>query len=330
MNWDSSSAPRLTSPVSTGLLLLSQDFNLGKPGKPNTLRRLLWIAPALLAGVGAWGSRALLRRRTPDPQDTPAGYGLAYTDALFPSRDGIALRGWWIQPPRGADNGRTLLIVHGHAGSMDGDTKQAAALAQAGFRVLLFNLRAHGSSGGDQVTFGAREYLDVLGALDWLESTQGVARVGVVGFSMGAGVALIAAHQDERERVAAIVADGTICRLSDGLLGMGRMRGVPGWVVWPFAVAILIAASVRAGVWLPWADPIRWSAPWRWRGRTPPPVLFIHGELDPFTYPARSFRMAERLGGKLWVVPRAGHRDAYRRYPEAYYPRVVAFLKAHV
>lgn len=277
---------------------------------------------ALLGLIGWRGSTVLLRRRTPDPPDSPANYGLDYDTVSFTSRDGILLRGWWIRPPQ--PKGMTLVICHGHNGSMDGDTAQAARLAKAGFHVLLFNFRTHGTSGGEQVTFGAREHLDVLGALDWLAATQGIRRAGLVGFSMGAGVALIAAAHDER--VAAVVADGTICRLRDAITGLARERGLPAWVARPPAAAILLAASLRARTWLPWADPIRWAAEVRC------PVLFIHGEADPFVTMegARMLAQAAGTAAKLWIVPGAGHRDAYLHSPTAYYERVIAFLERYL
>ncbi len=278
-------------------------------------------------GVAGWlGSTVLLRRRAPDPADSPANYDLFYEDAAFPSRDGLPLRGWWIHPPRA--NGRTLVICHGHNGSMDGDTAQAAALAKAGFHVLLFNLRAHGggetASGGQQVTFGAREVLDVRGALDWLQAEKGIDRVGLVGFSMGAGLALMAAAQDSR--AAAVVADGTIRVLRDAIVGLGRLKGIPGFLVGPVALAMLWTASLRAGTPIPAANPIRWA------GRVRCPVLFIHGEDDPFVSTASARRLAARVGASadLWIVPSAGHRDAYTRDPDAYYARVTAFLEEHL
>jgi dipeptidyl aminopeptidase/acylaminoacyl peptidase len=286
----------------------------------------------LLGGLGVigwWGSTILLRRRVPDPPDPPDRYGLAYEVVGFPSRDGIPLRGWWIRPPPGSESaewpGRALVVCHGHNGSMDGDTAQAAALARAGFPVLLFNFRAHGggdtASGGDQVTFGAREYRDVLGALDWLQAERGIGQAGLVGFSMGAGVALMVAAQDSR--VAAVVADGTIARIGDAIVGLGRMRGLPAWLVQPVAAAMLGMASLRAGVWIGRADPVRWA------GWVRCPVLFIHGENDPFV-PMESVRaLATRVGERVevWIVPGAGHRDAYARDPESYYRRVTAFLR---
>ncbi len=286
---------------------------------PSALRRSsIGAALLLAAGVGAWrASTILLQRRRPDPSDPPTNYGIDFESVAFPARDGVMLRGWWLHPAQ--PNGQTLVFVPGHNGSMDGDTAQAARFVAAGYHVLLFNLRAHGGSEGGQVTFGAREFLDVLGALDWLQAEQGITRVGLVGFSMGAGVTLRVAVLDGRVR--AVVADGAICRVVDGLVGLGRARGVPPALVWPAAQVILLVASLRARRLISLADPVRWA------DRVLRPVLFIHGVEDPFNTvegAARLARLAPR--GQLWLVEGAGHRDAGHRDPEAYDRRVLAFL----
>ncbi|MBN2471711.1 MAG: alpha/beta fold hydrolase [Anaerolineae bacterium] len=289
---------------------------------PDNLRRIdrgLLAAALLLAGAaGAWqASTRLLRRRQSDPLDPPSNYGITFENVAFPARDGVTLRGWWLAPEQ--PNGQTLVIVPGHNGSIDGDTAQAARFAGAGYGVLLFNLRAHGGSEGGQVTLGAREVLDVLGALDWLQAERDITQVGLVGFSMGAGVALRVAVLDGRVR--AVVADGTICRVVDGIVGLGRARGIAPALVWPAAKVILLVASVRARTLISRADPVRWA------DRVLRPVLFIHGTDDPFNTVEGAGRLAGLAPqGQLWLVEGAGHRDACRRDPEAYYQRVLHFL----
>jgi pimeloyl-ACP methyl ester carboxylesterase len=85
----------------------------------------------------------------------------------FSSRgDGTRLSGWLI--PAEAD--RAVILVHG----VDSDAWSGAApdLARAyrsaGFSVLLFDLRAHGRSGGLRITLGRREREDIGAAVDLL------------------------------------------------------------------------------------------------------------------------------------------------------------------
>src|SRR5260221_10569117 len=135
----------------------------------NPLRDLLvfLVIVAVLAGVWFQLIRAtanrLLQRRQPDPPDPPSNYDLAFEEVHFTSRDEVKLFGWWIP----ADNAiGTIVLCHGQNGSMDGDTKQAVPLREAGFNVFMFDFRAHGRSEGEYVTMGMYEKEDLLGVMD--------------------------------------------------------------------------------------------------------------------------------------------------------------------
>src|SRR5213082_2467139 len=100
-------------------------------------------------------------------------------------------------------------MVHGkgtdrEAGPGEGILGIAAPLARAGYRVLTFDLRGSGESGGDRFTLGAREVGDVEGAIDYL-GQRGLAADGVnlVGFSMGGSTALLAAADELAVRAVA-------------------------------------------------------------------------------------------------------------------------------
>jgi pimeloyl-ACP methyl ester carboxylesterase len=73
--------------------------------------------------------------------------------------------------------------------------KPARTLHNAGYHLLMFDLRNHGHSGSSPtVTFGHDEARDVLGALGYLQGREDVDadRIGVVGYCMGANAALFA------------------------------------------------------------------------------------------------------------------------------------------
>src|SRR5262249_48832020 len=152
----------------------------------------------------------------PDPPDRPDNYGISYEEVHFTSRDMVKLFGWWIpaRKPIG-----TIVMCHGQEGSMDGDTKQMVPLHDAGFNVFMFDFRAHGQSDGECVSMGMYEKEDLLGALDYLAEQRHVDKVGVLGFSMGAAVALITAALSER--ICVVVADSSFGQLKNTLTGWG-------------------------------------------------------------------------------------------------------------
>ncbi|GAB4424501.1 MAG: alpha/beta hydrolase [Anaerolineae bacterium] len=286
---------------------------------------LLWLGAALTLAVLALAFAAtvpLMRRREPDPPDCPANHDMPAEAVQFLSRDGLQLGGWWI-PATGTPRG-TVILCPGQNGSLDKDIPQAVPLQRAGFNVLLFDFRAHGCSEGALVTLGALEQADLFGALDYLESERGIGQVGVLGFSMGAGVALLVAAQDPRVR--ALVVDGAFPRLRGILAAYLRLRGIPGPLAGSFARVVLWVAGLRAGYSIARANPLDLA------GRITAPTLFIHGERDPFVRTDEVRALAARLRGpvELWSLPDCGHRQAWSTYPDEYARRVVEWFARHL
>jgi alpha-beta hydrolase superfamily lysophospholipase len=261
-----------------------------------------------------------MRRRKPDVPDHPLLHRMPCEEVNFDSRGGIKLGGWWIPAPNPRG---TVILCSGQNGSMDKDVPQAVPLHQAGFNVLMFDFRAHGRSEGKHVTLGLLEPLDLLGAIDDLAAKRNIERVGVMGFSMGAGVALLAAARDRR--IAALAADGAYPRLSALMASRIRMAGIPGPLAYGLAWLTLFAGSIRLHR-LYRASPIR-SA-----GQIVSPVLLIHGDLDPFVSSREIETLAGRIAGpvELWHVADAGHREAFDKHPDEYNRRVVEWFERHL
>jgi pimeloyl-ACP methyl ester carboxylesterase len=284
----------------------------------------LWVLLAFVSIFPALGlmlSYTLTRRHTPDETRSPAEYGLCFEEASFPARDGLTLRGWWIPAQ---DSHRAVIFLHGHGGSMDPDVQYAPALHAAGFNVLMFDMRAHGRSAGNVSTVGYLERQDALGAVDFVES-RGIERIGLLGFSMGGIVALLTAPVCPPVR--AVISDGGPARLRTALMVWAQEHGLPHWLAVPLAWLTLAATSLRVG-----ANQFRYE-PVKWVGRIAPrPILFIHGDRDPYL-PPEDFEALVAAAGEpkfIWRVPEAGHRTVDQLYPDEYRRRVVAFLERYL
>jgi uncharacterized protein len=284
------------------------------------------------------------RSNTPEAYRTrnPAFQSIADANTMpapqeirFPSRDpqipDVELAGWWI--PAARADAPAVILVHGiQSCRREANVLvPAGMLHRAGFSVLLMDIRDHGDSGGDDGRFagGSEEYLDVLGAFDWVVA-QGVAeeRVGILGVSFGAISALVAGGQEPS--VHAVWADSAASRLDEGMgnfvvdqlgdpTGLSRVV-VPGAVLW---------ARILAGDDLTRYDPVDEVA--RYAGRA---VAFVHGAEDrvlPASMSAELQAAAERAGATTpepWIVARAGHTEAVFVEPGEYERRLLAFFTA--
>jgi len=279
----------------------------------------LLIPVSLVLGTGLGLSCYLTRRHSLSALHTPAEYGLEFEEVSFETADGLVLRGWWI-PATGSD--RAVIILHGHGGSMDWDVHRALPLHQAGFGVLLFDFRAHGRSQGRLATFGYLERRDVQSAVAFLKS-RGVLRIGLLGFSYGGMAAMLAAP--DCPDIQAVVTDGGPARLRTALVGRGIELGLPRWLAVPLAWIVVAITSVRLGVNLFNYEPVRHV------GKIAPrPVLFIHGDLDPYCADFDALFAAAGVPKELWRLPDAGHTRASELYPEEFLRRVLDFFERYV
>ncbi len=170
---------------------------------------LLWIGVGLIVlgvvaflGVGAIAASQLtLPKRVFDPALNPGVYNLAYQDLRISARtDGLPIAAWYIPSEQ---NQRAIILVHGRDNSRTNGFGNlfvpfANELHKAGFSVMMIDLRGHGQSGDSRYTFGMKERLDILGAVDWLR-TQGYqpGTIGVLGYSLGAASVVGAASEEQ-------------------------------------------------------------------------------------------------------------------------------------
>jgi fermentation-respiration switch protein FrsA (DUF1100 family) len=172
-------------------------------------------------------------------------------------------------------------------------------LHDGNINVLTIDMRAHGESGGQICTFGRREALDVLGAMDWLktEHPEESQRVVGAGASLGAAALLSASAQDER--FDGVVAMGTFDAFSGLSRDVANDHLIPplNWLARGIGVPL---ASLHAGVNLrdirP-ADDI--ARVW------PRPVMVIHGTIDeiiPFERGRALYNAAYSPRESMWLL----------------------------
>jgi dipeptidyl aminopeptidase/acylaminoacyl peptidase len=197
----------------------------------------------------------------------------------------------WVLEPH-AEPAATVLILHGvrsHKGAM---AHIASDLAGAGYRVVMVDLRGHGSSTGDFLTYGVQESRDLVQLLDHLSRAGLIAgKLAAYGFSYGGAAAIQLAARDTR--IAAVVAVSTFASLREVVGDYARCYlPVVGAAIpdrW------LQSAIDRAGDMAAF-DPEQASTLTAARGLRAP-VLLLHGSLDT-QVPSRHGQALERSGGE--------------------------------
>ena len=278
--------------------------------------------PVLVAGVVGWaGADQAIHPRRAAPMYSLAEFGLqdAAEAVRFPSLDGTPLAGWFIvgNGPASA----TIVLLHGYGQSKDAMLPHAAYLHRAGYNVLLFDFRHSGQSGGDAVTFGMKEPLDVRGAVAYVTTRPDVdaSRVAIQAVSLGASSGLLAMAADPR--IKAAVAESAFTDL-DAMINQNFQSHV-GLPPVPFATLVVLVMERRLGGSAGAVRPI--EAVRRLGNR---PVLIIDDAADSVNPPGAAEQLYAAASGPktLWTIAGAGHAMGYFREPASYQERVLRFF----
>jgi fermentation-respiration switch protein FrsA (DUF1100 family) len=193
--------------------------------------------------------------------------------------------------------------------------------------VLLFDYRGYGDQPGE-VTLGYRELADARAALGFLRGARPGAQLGVIGFSMGAAVAVMLGAREKD--VQAVVADSPFTsqrevvrfRIAERVRSL-RSAGP--------LLALVIALVDRQlvgqfGFGLDDVSPLREVS-----GLAGRPLFLIHGGADEVIPADHTRRLiaAARSSGVLvdeWIVPEAGHCGGYFADRAVYCTRVREFF----
>jgi pimeloyl-ACP methyl ester carboxylesterase len=242
---------------------------------------------------------------------SPADVGQAYEDVTLTTNDGLELSGWYIP----SQNGAAVIALHAYNGDRSGTIYHADLLADHGYGVLMIDLRAHGQSKGELFPLGWDADRDVYAALDYLQSRPELdpGRIGVLGLSIGAEVALQAASRDPR--IQAVLAEGAS---SQTFRGWMISPDPPGWILlpgdWVFFKSIELLSGVKS------VDPLSEIVP-----HISPRALFLisAGGDTPF---ARVHYAAAKEPKLYWERNEEGHIDALFAHPKEYAQKVIEFF----
>jgi dipeptidyl aminopeptidase/acylaminoacyl peptidase len=253
-----------------------------------------------------------------------------YREVSFPSRDAreprLTIRAWWV--PAEQAGAPAVIVVHGRNSCRHDPVVllPAGMLARNGFSVLMMDMRDQGDSDIEdgRLGWGSEEYLDILGAWDWLQSAQGLqaSRIGLMGESLGASSAIIA--MGEERAIAATWADSGFADLGVLFDELIESDGKPTWL--------------RPGV-MAWAriladDDLLARRPADQIGKIGArPLAIVHGlaDVDLDVHHAKDLAAAHATfvpGFEPWIVPRAPHLQAAFAAPVEYERRIVEFFRA--
>jgi len=267
--------------------------------------------------------RAFAPVRPADLEDfnfTPFEFQADYEDVELVTADGVNFGAWYFRQP---GSPQTVIVSGGHKGQRQGALGISIALWRKGFNVIVYSYR--GMSGSDRapITFGIKEVLELQAVIAFARKRIPRARIGLLGYSMGAVVSLLGAAGEPG--VEALVLDSPFSDLRTLLIENVRMRArLPGT---PFVWLAGLMLRARSGNRLAECSPISVLS-----SLEPRPLFFIHGGADRITNVNHSRRLYDAYRGprEIWIVQGAPHAGAYFADRPLYVERVAGFFARHL
>ena len=217
----------------------------------------------------------------------------------------------------------TVVFLHGRGGRKEDMLSLAQRFVAGGYRCVVYDARAHGTSGGFACPYGHHETRDLSAVLDRVTEmlkTRGEipGQICAVGNSLGAAVLLQALPAEPRIDVAIAVSPfATLPEIVTRSTQRTIHPRIPHW---------LIDASMHAGGRRAGFDPFAIS-PLRETGVATTPVFFAHGALDEVIPLSHSERLhaAAPEPKRLRIVPAAYHHNILSEGGDALYQEMIEF-----
>ena len=251
---------------------------------------------------------------------TPFEFQADYEEVELVTADGVNFGAWHFRQP---GSPQTVIVSGGHKGQRQGSLGIAASLWRKGFNVVLYSYRGMPGSDRAPITFGIKEVLELQAVIAFARKRISNARIGLLGYSMGAVVSLLGAAGEPG--VEALVLDSPFSDLRTLMIeNVRRATKLPGS---PFVWLAGGMFWLRTRSWISECSPRNILS-----SLEPRPLFFIHGGADDMTSVNNSRRLYDAYRGprEIWIVQGAPHTGAYFADRSLYVERVAGFFARHL
>jgi fermentation-respiration switch protein FrsA (DUF1100 family) len=251
---------------------------------------------------------------------TPFEFQADSEEVELVTADGINFGAWHFRQP---GSPQTVIVSGGHKGQRADSLGISAALWRKGFNVILYSYRGMPGSDRAPITFGIKEVLELQAVIAFARKRIPKARIGLLGYSMGAVVSLLGAAGEPG--VEALVLDSPFSDLRAIIVeNVRRAARLPGS---PFVWLAGVMLRIRSGCRLSDCSPMAVLS-----SLEPRPLFFVHGGADEMTSVNHSRRLYDAYRGprEIWIVQGAPHSGAYFADRPLYVERVAGFFARHL
>jgi uncharacterized protein len=248
---------------------------------------------------------------------SPDDVELKYADINVKTRDGISLKGWYVSATDTPAN--TIIIIHNLNESRILYLDHLKQFHDRGLNVAVFDLRAHGSSSGNEFSPGLPTVLDTRLITDSVLALGGSKNLIFYGAGLGAAIALQAAVYDDRCH--GLILQSTFNTFENYL----ERYSIAKWGLMHKIWYPVFKRRVASLLHYPISElDLRHIASY-----TTIPTLFIIGTDDDRVFTSETLQVYDASATdkkELFLVRNAGHENIAKAGGESYYNRIAAFI----
>jgi len=251
---------------------------------------------------------------------TPKKYGYDFQEIKIPTKNEKYLYGWWVSAENPNNEKKpTIILIHGWSRNVDRMMPFIKKLHPVGYNLLAFDSRSHGKSDDDKYSSMVKFMEDIRSAIDFSENQPNtdIAKVGLLGLSIGGSASIYAATLDKRIKSAV-----TVGAFSHPKKVMGlefKKRKIP-----KFPIVWFVFKYMEYRIGAKFND----IAPAKNISKSDAKFFLIHGSNDetvPLLQADELYRAGNPANVKLWKVEGKGHSDC-NHHPK-FWDKVLEFYK---
>jgi len=214
----------------------------------------------------------------------------------------------------------TIILLHGIRSNKNSLSKSQDFFNNEGYNTLAVDLRAHGKSGGEYCTYGAKEKKDISAVIDFLiKEKKWMGPIGIYGHSLGGAIALQSMASDRR------ISFGII---ESSYSNFKEITADYSNYYTGFSLEFLNTDIVDRSAEIAEFNPNKVN-PKDYCSKITQDILIVHGNQDPKVnpeYAQENFRNLSSQHKELYFVKGAHHNDVWEKGGKKYHRKILQFI----
>lgn len=246
-----------------------------------------------------------------------------HTRLEITTKDSIKLVGYYIKSKENIAKG-TVIILHGIGDIKESQIGMAEFLSNNGYNSIIFDLRAHGESGGKFCTYGYYEKRDVSRIIDYtIAEISDSKPIGIMGTSLGGAIAVQSMAVDKRIKCGVIVS--TFSSLNQ--ISYDYMKRVL-YIPFKFVSDLALDEAGRIARF-----PANKINPKDYAKDVFQPVLVMHGNMDDrinIEYGKEIFNNIKSTNKKFYEIKNASHINIIQAGGNKFWEEILNFYNMYL